>query len=237
MRVRRYLIPIFVLVLLGGMLGAAYAFSQPPSQDALASAIGKMNRYHFVREIEFNQYRVYVVGNGNSRIVKKDFAYHGKIVTTGAVDMTQGIVTESEEYYINGSLVMHGQITVNLITGEVSGTVTLADGTTMDVKELWKKYYGVDSETAVNMIQGTLPTLAFRNAVLNSRDLKKVKSSVSLSDRIMMGLGLKEKLFEYEFTTKSGKTWHVFVDSNGVPRRFEFKTEDSEIVVRITPEG
>ncbi|ASA77347.1 hypothetical protein [Thermococcus sp. 5-4] len=234
---RRYLVLLFVLVLLGGMLGAAYAVSQPPSRKALASAMGSMNKYQFVREIEFDQYRVYVINNGGSNVLKKDFEYHGKVVTTGAVDMVRGVVTESEEYYINGSLAMHGQITVNLLTGEVSGTVTLADGTTMDVKELWEKYYGVDSNTAVGMIRGSLPTLAFRDALLNSRDLREVKSSVSLSDRILMGLGLKEKLFEYEFTTKSGKTWHVFVDSSGVPRRFEFETEDSKIVVHITPMG
>jgi hypothetical protein len=107
----------------------------------------------------------------------------------------------------------------------------------MEIKELWEKHYGVDSNTAISMIQESLPILAFRDAVLNSRDLREIKGSVSLSDRILMGLGLREKLFEYEFTTKSGKTWRVFVDSSGVPRKFESKTEDSKIVVYITPIG
>ena len=219
---RRYVLPVVVvLVVLGGVLSTAYALSQPPSQETLALALENTKKYQFSRNVEFKQYRVYVVHNGNSKSIRREFLYTGRTVTKGTVDLTRGIVTEYDELYINGSLVMKGEAVFDLNTGRISGTVTLANGTRMDILQFWERYYGISQEQAMGM--------------LKSRDFQALKGSFSLTDRILMGLGLKEKLFEYRFTAGNGVEWKVLVNSKGLPVRFEYGSEDAKIVVNITP--
>lgn len=231
------LVAFGILLIIGSTLEIAYALAEPPSKEVLLNDIERMNSYSFTRKVTFDQFQVVGAHNGTTFHVEKRFAYTGKVLTKGKVNMTSGVITEYEEFYINDTFVMKGNLTVNLLTWKISGTVTFANGTSMEINELWKEYYGMDSNMAISMIQEDLPMLAFKDAVLNSSNLKEVKGSFSLSDRILMGLGLREKLFEYEFTTKSGKRWCVFVDSNGVPRKFESETGGSKIVVYVTPTG
>ncbi len=233
---RRYVLPVVVvLVVLGGVLSTAYALSQPPSQETLALALENTKKYQFSRNVEFKQYRVYVVHNGNSKSIRREFLYTGRTVTKGTVDLTKGIVTEYDELYINGSLVMKGEAVFDLNTGMISGTVTLANGTRMDILQFWERYYGISQEQAMEMLKANLPTLMLRDVALKSRDFQALKGSFSLTDRILMGLGLKEKLFEYRFTAGNGAEWKVLVNSKGLPVRFEYGSEDAKIVVNITP--
>ncbi|AEK72416.1 hypothetical protein GQS_02575 [Thermococcus sp. 4557] len=233
---RRYLVPIVALVLLGGVLSTAYALSQPPAQKTLVVALENMKTYRFTREVNFNQYRVYVVDNGDSRSIRKQFLYTGRMMATGSVDLTSGRVQEHEEFYINGSLVMEGDALVDLNTGRISGTVTLADGTSMDIVTFWEKYYGISQEQALEAIKANLPTLLLRNVAVNSGNVQIVGDSPSLMDRILMGLGLKEKLFKYRIQVGSGKEWRVLVTSRGVPVEFEYTDPDAHMVIHITPE-
>ncbi|ASJ12286.1 hypothetical protein [Thermococcus thioreducens] len=233
---RRYLFPVVVvLIVLGGILSTAYALSQPPSQRTLALALENTKRYQFSRSVEFKQYRVYIVHNGNSKNIRREFLYKGRTVTKGTVDLTKGVVTEYDELYINGSLVMKGEVVFDLNTGKISGTVTLANGTKMDILQFWERYYGINPEQAMAMMRANLPTLLLRDVALGSKNFQALKDSVSLTDRILMGLGLKEKLFEYRFTARNGAEWRVFVNSNGIPVRFEYDSEDAKVVVDVTP--
>ncbi len=232
---RRYLVIVAVLVLLGGVIGAAYGLSQPPSQKAIAASFEGLHKYRFTREVEFKQYDVRIVGSGTSKVVQKKFLYTGRIVTTGTVDLVKGTVKEHEEAYVNGSLVMVANAVFDLGGGKVSGVVTLPDGTKKDLAEFLRDSYGIDEKRAIEMLQANLPTILLRDAVLHSSSLRAV--SPSPGDRIMMGLGLKEKLFEYRFTTDNRMEWKVFVDSQGRPVKFEYTREDAHMVVTITPLG
>ncbi len=230
---RRYLVPVLVVLFLGGMLSAAYALSQPPSKEILIASMENMKTYQFVRESEFDQYRIYVTSDN---VLKKEFLYHGKGTTWGRVDLRKGIVEVRDELYINGTLAMRTDAIFDLRNERVSGTVTLADGTVMDVSDFFERYYGIDRKKSIEMLEETLPALILTNVLKNSGSLREVKGSLSLLDRILMGLGLKEKIFEYEFTTKSGKEWHMFVDSSGRPVKFVLEDRDVRVTIQIVPE-
>jgi len=234
---KRYIIPLLLIVVIGGVFGTAYALSQPPSKQSLAVALDSLKTYKFTREIEFKQYRVYVAddGAGNAKIVRKDFVYIGKVVTTASVDLVNGIVTEREEFYINGSLVRTAEAVFDLNAKKISGTVTLANGTTMDVAWALKRYYGVDEAQATEMLMANLPTILLKEVAINSKNVKLVEEPLSIGDRILMGLGLKEKVFEYRFVSSDGREWRVFVTSKGTPKKFEYTDPETHMVIYISP--
>jgi hypothetical protein len=129
---RKILVAFGILLLIGSTLGVAYALAEPPSKETILKGIERVNRYSFTMEVTFDQFHVTGLHNGTIFRVEKRFAYTGKVLTRGKVDMTSGLITEHEEFYINDTLVMSGDLTVNLLTRKVSGTVTLANGTSME---------------------------------------------------------------------------------------------------------
>lgn len=107
----------------------------------------------------------------------------------------------------------------------------------MDLTEFWREYYGIEKYEALTMFKNNLPMLAFRLLVLNSTGISSVQLQLSTTDRILMGLGLKEKLFAYRFTSRSGKELIVLVNSKGIPVQFESQDKDFKVRVAIQPSG
>jgi hypothetical protein len=233
---KRILVFVTTLVVLGAVLGTAYALGEPLSTTQVIHSIDSIPRYSFRRTVTFNQYHVYVAEKNGTRQVERTFAYAGKVVATGRVDLDKGIVTENEEFYVNDSVVMKGQVVVNLRTNEISGSIKLPNGSDVDVLTFWKEYFGLSKDQALAMFRENLPLVSLRGILESSESITMVQERTSASERLLQGLGIKEKVFEYRFTTKSGKEWHVFVDSRGRPHRFEMKTDDASVVIDITPE-
>lgn len=110
-----------IMIFLGGIIGTAYALVEPPSKDILVASARTLTTYNFTREVEFNQYYVHVTEQNRAREVRKDFAYVGKVITRGHVDMGIRIVKAVEEFYVNGTLLTRAYVTVDLNTGEITG--------------------------------------------------------------------------------------------------------------------
>ncbi|NJE84555.1 hypothetical protein E3E23_01680 [Thermococcus sp. CX2] len=229
------ILALIIVLFIGSVLGTAYALVEPPSKDTLVTSARTLVAYNFTRSIEFNQYYVHVIEQNGVRKVMKDFTYIGKVITVGHIDMRKEIVKAMEEFYVNGTLLTRAQVIVNLNTGEIKGTIMLNNGTTMDLTEFWSQYYGIEKDEAITMFEDNLPMIAFRRLVLNSTGLSRIQLQLSTTDRILMGLGLKERLFAYRFTSPSGKEWTVLVNSRGIPVRFESQDKDLKVTVVVQP--
>ncbi len=233
---RKILVAFGILLLVGSTLGVAYALAEPPSKEALLRGIERVNHYSFTREVTFEQFHVKGIYNGTSGHVEKRFAYAGKVVARGKVDLTSGTVEEYEEFYMNGTLVMSGNVTVNLRTGNVGGRVKLANGTVMDVVDFWKGYFGISREEAMLMFQENLPLVSLRERLQEGGKIEIIEND-PVGDRILRGLGLKGKTYSYDIKTPSGTTWTLTVDNRGRPVRFTSAGRNAKVAVVIEPTG
>jgi len=230
---KKVLVALGILLLIGGTLGVAYALSEPPSKEALLRDIESVNSYSFTREIVFKQIHFKGIYKGTSSHIEKKFAYTGKVLTRGEVSLVTGLVREKEEFYINGTLVMRGKITVNLNTGDISGTITLSNGTTMNIIDFWKEYFGISKKEALLMFQDNLPLVSLRKTIQEGQCIN-VAIDDSIGDRILRGLGLKDSGIAYTVKTPGGRLWRVLTDRNGRPVEFTSENESVKVTVRIT---
>lgn len=234
---KRVLAAIGALIVLGAVLGMAYALAEPPSKTQVVHSIGALHRYSFRRTVTFNQYHVYVADRNGTWRVERTFAYVGEVVATGQVDLNKGIVTEDEQFYANGSVIMTGHVVINLKTKEVSGSIKLANGSEIDVLTFWKEYFGIPKDQALTMFKETLPLASLRSILENSEDIEITSQQTSLSNRLLQGLGLEGKTYSYKVKTPSGRTWILIVDSGGRPVKFASETENMKVVVEIQHTG
>jgi hypothetical protein len=231
---KKILVVFGVLLLIGSTVGMAYALAEPPSKETLIRGVESVNRYSFTREVTFDQFHVMGIHNGTAPHVEKKFAYTGKVVARGQVDLTGGTVKEYEEFYMNGTLVMSGNVTVNLRTGDVSGRVKLANGTVMDVVDFWKEYFGLSREEALLMFQENLPLVSLRKRLQEGGKVE-IAENDPVGGRILRGLGLEGKTYSYDIETPSGTTWTLTVDDRGRPVRFTSEGRNAKVVVVIKP--
>ncbi|WP_157721593.1 hypothetical protein [Thermococcus pacificus] len=215
----------------------AYALAEPPSTAQVIRSIDEIHRYNFTRTVTFRQYYMNATNTNNTREVKKTFAYTGKVTATGQVDLDKGVVIEEEKFYVNGSAVMNGHVVVDLKTGEVSGSIKLLDGSEVDVLTFWREYFGLSREQALAMFRENFPLVSLRRILENSEDARMVSEGVSLSTRVLQGLGLEDKTYVYSVKTSSGRMWTLTVDSEGRPLEFVSDDETARVVVEIQPLG
>lgn len=210
---KKHIVVLVGILLVFSTLAFAYASAEVPSVDKVAQAIEALQEYSYVQIVEFDNYQLVPTENGE---IKEVFLYHGRLVERGYVDLTTMSLEQTQEFYVNGTLVSRGYIKIQ--NGKVM----------MGYKEEGDNRIILTEENAVQMTGYDLKKLS--EELLKLEPLKVIRrikmiapkqDAMSIFDRVLMGLGLKEEKFEYEITTTEGQSWIVQVNKNGVPVRLE----------------
>lgn len=221
---------LIAVLLVFSTLGFGYINADMPSVNSVTQGIEALQEYSYVQTVEFDNYQFIPTKDGGIREV---FLYHGRLVERGHVDLTTMSLEQTQEFYVNGTLVSGGYIQIQ------------NEKVVRGYKEEGGKRIALTEENAAQITGYSFEKLP--EELLKLEPLKVVRGiktivpkQDSTFDRMLVGLGLKEEKFEYEITTKEGQRWIVQVDGNGIPVRLENIPRDKKhpkVTVIIEAQG
>ncbi|ALM75247.1 hypothetical protein [Thermococcus barophilus] len=218
---KRVLILVLTILTILGTVAVTLAYNPMPASEKIAERINTIDKYSFTEIIQSNQYfgKIKEVNGSKEAIMK--FAYKSSGKRWGWIDLKTMSAEVFEEYYINGTLVMRTHAKVE--NGKLSGYVELKDGKKLPLTQVLEENYGIPPEKAVEMFMHNHP-LAALNFKLRHSTLIPVEPSPK--DKLLMILGLKEKVYMYKLPSEENREWRVIVKGDGTPEKIELISND-----------